>query len=276
MDSIADYRFVEPLGQGNGGWFFVAVPPDRLRLAVDRVVVKVVTGPTTADTLRRATRELRVFAAVRSPYLARLYDAGQDGGRLYYAMENFPLGSIADRAGTMDRRAILRAVANASRAAHALHEAGIAHNGITASAVMIADDGARLADLGLAQVLSPRGTVTLLGPLAVLDSVDPAILRGAPGSRATDIWSLATVLHRALSGCGLWGELPADPLLAVRRMLGRPPEIAAGVPPEDRDLLASCLGPDPATRPPTALALAERLDALAAHHPVVASRRPVR
>ena len=59
------------------------------------MAVKVLSGESTTDTFRRATREMQAFAAVRSPYLVTLYDAGQHDGVFYYSMEYLPGGSLA-------------------------------------------------------------------------------------------------------------------------------------------------------------------------------------
>src|SRR5713226_6029981 len=153
MDSIADYRIVRSLGEGNQGEFFLAEPPTRLPVEAEYVAVKVLSGPTTDDAFRRATRELKLFASVKSPYLVTLYDAGQDGGRFFYSMQYFPLGSLAAPARPLSQQEILRAVRHASLAAHALHEAGVVHRGIKPENILLHEDGAQLSDLGLAQVL---------------------------------------------------------------------------------------------------------------------------
>ena len=56
----------------------------------------------------------------------------------------------------MTRPEVLTALEHAARAAHALHEAGLAHGDIKPANVLLANDGGgRLSDLGLARVLSP-------------------------------------------------------------------------------------------------------------------------
>jgi eukaryotic-like serine/threonine-protein kinase len=263
MDQIADYQLTESLGEGNHGQFFLAVPPSRLGATGDRVAVKILSGPTTDDALRRTSRELQAFASAKSPYLVKLLDAGQEDGRFYYAMEYFPLGSLGRPSRQLTRQEVLRAVADASRAAHALHEVGVVHRGIKPENILLSEDGARLSDLGLAQLLAPGQTVTALGPIGAVEYMDPAILRGDRGSRATDIWSLGVTLHRALSGEGVYGELPPnDPLFAVRRVLTTQPVISDKLQIADHDVVAACLRPDPADRPATAAQLAERIESL--------------
>src|SRR6185437_7377668 len=126
--------------------------------------VKVLSGASSQDTFRRATRELAAFAAVSSPDLVTLFDAGQQGDELYYSMEYFPGGSLAAPQQPPPREVVLSAMAGAARAAHALHEAGLAHNDIKPGNVMLpADGGGKLADLGLSRVLTPGMTVSGLG-----------------------------------------------------------------------------------------------------------------
>lgn len=265
MEPIADYELVRSLGAGNHGEFFLARPPARLGIADEYVAVKVLAGPTNEDTFRRATRELKAFAKVQSPFLVRLLDAGQDGDRFFYTIQYFPLGSLAAPARPLDRAETLAAVAAAARAAHALHEAGIAHRGIKPGNVMLTDDGAQLGDLGLAQVLQPGATVTGIGPVGSVEYLDPVILNGQPASRATDIWSLGVTLHRALTGVGVYGELPDnDPLLAIRRVLSTEPTLSDKLSADERAVVAAALAEDPAERPETAEIFAQQVEALAA------------
>jgi serine/threonine protein kinase len=262
---IADYRFIRILGAGNNGVFYLAGRPDRLRIDAEFVAVKVLSGSNSQDTFRRATRELAAFAAVSSPYLVTLYDAGQQGDDLYYSMEYLPAGSLADPAEKLRPETILAAVADAARAAHALHEAGIAHNDIKPGNVMLQDGGGKLSDLGLSQLLTPGLTITGIGSAGSVEYLDPAVIRGEIPSRATDIFALGSTLHRALTGEGLYGTLPEDnTMVAMRRVLSKPPVVAARLPTGIRDVIASAINENPAARPATALELAERIDALSA------------
>ena len=144
---LADFRVVRLIGEGNHGRFYLAHPPARLGIDDEFVAVKVFAGQCSEDAYRRGTRELRAFAAVDSPYLARVYDAVLEDNFLY-AMEYFPLGSLAAPARPLTRDEVLRAVEHAARAVHALHEAGMAHGDVKPGNVMLHDDGGKLSDLG--------------------------------------------------------------------------------------------------------------------------------
>ena len=267
MDGIADYTFIRPLGEGNHGRYYLATPPARLGLDTASVVVKVVAGQTTSETFARATRELKAFAAVRSPYLVRLFDAGQQAGTFFYAMEWLERGSLAEPTGELTKDAARKAVADVARAAHALHESGIVHQDIAPENVLLTADGGRLADLGLAKVLQPGVTVTSIGSRSIgaVEFVDPAMLAGGQPSRLTDVYSLGMTLHRALAGKGMFGDIPADqPMMAMRAVLAGSPKVDPALGPEETALIKACVDPDLANRPSTAGEVAERIDALSA------------
>jgi serine/threonine protein kinase len=262
---IADYLFIRKLGAGNHGVFYLAKRPERLHIDADLVAVKVLTGSNSQDTFRRATRELAAFAAVRSPYLVTLYDAGQQGDDLYYSMEYLPAGSLADGADSLRPGQVLTAVAHAARAANALHDAGIAHNDIKPGNIMLHETGAKLSDLGLSQLLTPGLTITGLGTAGSVEFLDPAIIRGETPGRATDIYALGASLHRALTGTGLYGELPSDnTMVAMRRVLGHAPTVSENLPADVRAVIAAAVDPDPKARPNTAAELADKIEAIAA------------
>jgi serine/threonine protein kinase len=265
VDGIADYTFIRPLGEGNHGRYYLATPPPRLGLEAKAVVVKVVAGQTTSDTFTRATRELKAFAAVRSPYLVRLYDAGQQTGTFFYAMEWLERGSLADHPQELSKDEARKAVADVARAAHALHEAGIVHQDIAPENVLLTGDGGRLADLGLAKVLQPGVTVTSIGSRSIgaVEFVDPAMLAGGRPSRLTDVYSIGMTLHRALAGTGMFGEIPADqPMMAMRAVLAGSPKVDPSLGPQESALIKACVDPDLSRRPRTAQEVAERIDAL--------------
>ena len=262
MQGIADYRFVRPMADGGESGFYLATPPPRLGLDCELVGVKVILGPTSEDSLRRATRELRAFAAAQSPFLVSLLDAGQQDGTFFYAMEYCPLGSLARPASPLSRADVVLAVSQASRAAHVLHEAGLVHRSIKPANILLSDDGARLSELGLVQAINPVQTMTGFGLVTDVEFVEPSILLGQAGSRASDIWSLGSTLHRALTGTGIYGELPdQDPLLCIRKVLSSRPKVSHELSASDAELIARCLGPDTEGRPSSALVLAEELEA---------------
>lgn len=263
MKRIADYELEYSLGTGNHGEFFLARPPERLGLEADYVAVKVLGLNASEDAFRRVANELRLFASVPCEQLVTLYDAGQQAGAFYYAMEYFPGGSLDRPTQPPGRTTVLRAMADAARAAHALHEAGVAHRDIKPANVLLGNGNGRLSDLGLAQILSPGQTVTGIGPVGTIEYMEPAMVLGEPAGRASDIWSIAVTLHKALTGHSLYGTIPEDLVAALRHVVQSRPVLADGLTAEERDLIESCLAADRVHRPASAAEVAQRLDVLA-------------
>jgi serine/threonine protein kinase len=261
MRKIADYELGELIGAGNHGRFYKAKPPRRLQRDDEWVAVKVLDKHATADEFRRFANELRIFAAVDSHHLESPIDAGQQDAILFYVIEYYPMGSLAAAPQDFGEAARVRAVADAARGAHALHEVGVAHRDIKPANILLHADGARLADLGLAQVLNPGVTVTGTGPIGSLDCMDPERVLGHPASRATDIWELSATLHKALTGRSVFGEIPGNDIIAaLNHVTTTEPAIDEAVPDRIRDVLTRGLARSEETRPSTALELAQLLE----------------
>lgn len=277
MDGIADYSFVERLGEGNHGTFWLAKRPARLTaVTAEFVAVKTLAQQATDQDFARMANELRVYAAVDSPYLAPIYDAGHHNGRLFYATAYFVDGSLGSPARPMGRPEVVSAVADAAMGAHALHEAGIAHRDIKPANVMIsrviaggAQDGteirAMLGDLGLAQVINPGQTVTGIGPVGTIEYLAPEQVQGQKATRASDIWALGVTLHRAVTGRGVYEALPVDSLVdALRHVMTARPELDETLGQPLTAIIERCLMEDPAARFPTAAELASKLRSIGA------------
>ena len=265
--AVADYVVVRQLGEGNHGRYYLARPPARLELADEFVALKVFGDRVGELAYERGVRELRAFAAVRSPYLVTVYDAVLED-TFAYAMQYFPLGSLSAPARPLARAEVHRALEHAARAAHALHEAGMAHGDIKPANVLLTEGsdgpgiGGRLSDLGLARFLAPGTTLTSMGRASSVEYLDPDVIGGARPSRRTEIWALGATVHRALAGTGLYGELPdAQPLLAIRKVLGAQPQIDPALRPR-RGRARAALPRPRRRRLPTAEAVADRLAAL--------------
>ncbi|MEM7324240.1 MAG: serine/threonine-protein kinase [Actinomycetota bacterium] len=279
MDGIADYSFIERLGEGNHGTFWLAKRPPRLTsVAADLVAVKTLTQQATDQDFKRMANELRVYAAVDSPHLAPVYDAGHHNGRLFYATAYFAAGSLGAPARPMDRTEVVAAVADAALGAHALHEAGIAHRDIKPANIMISrgarvDEGAAedsgvtavLGDLGLAQIINPGQTVTGIGPVGTIEYLAPEQVQGQAASRASDIWALGVTLHRAVSGRGVYDTLPVDSLVdALRHVMSTRPALDPALDQALMSVVERCLQEDPAARYTTAVDLAGELRSVVA------------
>lgn len=256
--SVVGYRILgraEPAASAPTAYLCRA--PERLGL-VDQVLLSEL--PDCADRWTDITDSLRRLAAVNSEHLLGLLEvlAEEGSSNLFVASEAHTRGTLGTTSRTLEPRAKALAVAAAARGAHDLHEAGMAHGSISPKAIFLTTRGPLL---GPPDVVSPPGRVTGSTPGAVLNCIDPALLRGEEPSRASDIWSVGASLHLALSAEPLYPGLDDDePVIAVQRVLYSRPRLDPRLPAHLLDIVRSCFAADPSKRPPTALAVAEAIE----------------
>lgn len=264
MKTIHDYALDRRLGAGNMGTCYLATTPARLAglgLDIAHVCVKVLDEPATRDDFVRVSDRLKSVAALRSEYIAGLYEVAiYDDDTILYSMEYVPLGSLEHPKRRLSKLEVLLSVARAARGAHALHEASIVHRNIKPANILFSDQGSKLSDADLSHVMRPNMTMSGMATIDAVEFMDPRVVKGEKPSRASDVWSFGITLHKALTGASVYGDLPDDTVVsAMRAVVTRTPLIDDSLLPQYAEVVKACLEPDPANRVPTALALAEMI-----------------
>ena len=257
--SIADYEIIRALPlTGAGQTRYLGRPPDRLGVDEPVMITELAVD---AAGWRDLTSQLSRLAGIDSDRLLTLYEVGPDldaqGAGVYLVTEAASGGSADDPVDPFDAATRIRAVADAARGAHAMHEAGMVHGSISSSSIFLTSRGAVLGppNFGL-----PAGEVARMRDWRSLVVLDPALLRGEEPSRSSDVWALAATLHDRFSRRPLYPGIAEDPgVTAVQRVLFTRPEIDPTLPADLMHTLTSFLADDPAERPKTAEDLADRL-----------------
>jgi eukaryotic-like serine/threonine-protein kinase len=260
--SVADYRVIRALPPtGAGQARYLCEPPERLEHDGSVMVTEL---PVEASGWRELAGSLSRLAGVPSAHLLTLIEVGPDldpqGAGVYLVSETGPGGTVAEPVEPLDATGYIRAVAEAARGAHALHESGMAHGSIDRRSIFLCPRGWAL---GPPTLGVPPGTVARISDWRDLVVLDPSLLRGEDSSRSSDVWALATTLHGLLSSRPLYPGIDEDPsVTAVQRILFTRPEVDPALPLGIAETLAACLADDPGERMLSADEFAERLSAV--------------
>ncbi len=214
--------------------------------------------------------EADLMAAVSEhPYIVSIYSADiAPDGRPYLTMEYYPKGHYLDRArqrGVTVQEALRVGIQIAS-AVETAHEAGIYHNDIKPSNVLMSGfDRPGLTDFGISVVVADGASGGARG--ASLPYTAPEIIEEElSGSRTADVFSLGATLYTLLGGHSPFERTNAsnDAASVLDRVLhvDPPPLRRDGVPAGLEHLLRQSLSRRAGERPPTARAFAVSLQSI--------------
>ncbi len=190
------YRLDELVAQGGFAEVYRAYDTELQRT----VAVKVPKRGRLAST-ESFQAEARRVARLKHENIVPVFDVGLEGDTCFIVTEYIEGGSLADR---IVGRSITpeQAVGWACDIADALeyaHLNGVIHLDIKPANILIGANGrAKLADFGIAK--SANKTGEFAPSLGTLRYMSPEQLEGRPTDHRSDIYSLAVVLHEALTG----------------------------------------------------------------------------
>lgn len=215
----------------------------------------------------RFRREARAEAKLVHPNVVAVHDVGEsDDGRPYIVMdyvEGRPLSEVLAEGPLDSERAALLGIGIA-RALAAAHEAGIVHRDVKPGNVLIDSQGLpHLTDFGLARTLdTSESDVSAPGAMVgTAHYISPEQARYGTASPEGDLYSLGALLYHAAVGEPPFPGVGAIDI-AVRHIEEDAPPVASRVPGIDpglAELIDALLTRDPARRPHSAAAVAERL-----------------
>jgi serine/threonine protein kinase len=245
---IGRYRIVGRIGRGAMGVVFEAFDEQMNR----PVALKVLMGDFEADPETRARfyREARAAARLVHPNIISVYDAGEDQGRSFIAMQllhgaPLPTYLVQPEAAALERK--LDLMMQVCKGLAAAHAEGIVHRDLKPSNLFVQSDGVlKILDFGVARVTD--SSMTALGTmLGTPDYMSPEQARGEAVDARSDIFSAGSVFYFMLTGRK---PFPGPDLHAVLRQLQfEEPGPLAGVPTELATLIAQAMAKSQDHRP---------------------------
>ncbi|MEU8758042.1 ABC transporter substrate-binding protein [Streptomyces sp. NPDC048659] len=255
--ALAGYRLLGRLGAGGMGVVYLG------RTGTGELAAVKVTHADRADQAdfrSRFRREVEAARRVDSPWAVPVTGADPDAPEPWMATAFVPgpsLGEAVRAHGPLPGRSVRILGAGVARALAAVHAAGIVHRDVKPGNVLLAVDGPRLIDFGIARAAGETGLTSadvVVGTPGFLAPEQAAARTDLVGPPA-DVFALGCLLAYAATGRPPFGGGTADALL-YRTVHDRPD--LAGVPEDLLPLLTACLAKAPAARP-TAAELATRL-----------------
>jgi hypothetical protein len=263
------YQIVERLSEGAMGVVYKGI-----RTKLDRpVAIKVMHSvlPGAMKGRKRFEREAQLMARLDHPHCVSIIDYGLHGGKPYVVMELVRGQSLAEMISEQGRLEIPRAVdvlrQVLSGLAHA-HEHNIIHRDIKPANIMITPKAplgmhVRILDFGLARMLGGSASLSHGVAVGTPSYMAPEQCRGDQLDARVDIYSCGIVLFEMLTGKKPLTD--PDPIMTLKRQIEDAPPKLAEVTPGDygalEDVVARALAKSPADRFPSAVAMAEALDA---------------
>ncbi|MFD0477927.1 serine/threonine-protein kinase [Nonomuraea thailandensis] len=250
--TVGEYRLAGRLGEGGQGIVYLATNPAGTKVAL-KLLRSDLAGD--AEASERFVREVALARRVAPFCTAQVVETGLFGGRPYIVSEYIDGPTLTDvvreqgpRSGTSLHRLAIGTVT----ALVAIHQAGIVHRDFKPSNVVLASDGPRVIDFGIAKALDLTSTLTgaVIGTPSYM--APEQLTETGPGPKS-DLFAWACTLLFAASGQPPFGQdsVPA----VVNRILHNEADTGSLTDPALRALVTDCLAKDPARRPSSSEAL---------------------
>ncbi|WP_454197833.1 protein kinase domain-containing protein [Nocardia sp. Marseille-Q1738] len=242
---IGDYRLLGVLGAGGMGRVYLG------RNAGGRTVAVKVIRPDMIDAEFRARfrREVTAARRVGGRFTAPVLDADVDADPPWLAtgyVAGFALADAVDTYGPFTENSLLVLAHGLVEALMAVHQAGVVHRDLKPSNVLLALDGPKVIDFGIARAIEDSKLTTTGKVIGSPGFMCPEQVTGDPIGPPADIFALGGVLVFAATGHGPFGV--GETLQMLWRVVYEQPHLD-DVPERLRPLVAACLTKDAAARP---------------------------
>jgi hypothetical protein len=300
--TFGQFEIVRAIGRGGAGIVYEARQPNvNRRVALKMLFAGAHAGP---EQLVRFRAEAEAVGRLQHPNIVQIYEAGQQEGCPFLALEFVSGGSLRSRlnGAPQSPQASATLIETLARAMHAAHLSGVVHRDLKPANILFsgappsgnegraqgvswsADEIPKIADFGLAKAVSgPDDNVAealtqtgdLLGTPSYMSPEQASGHRDQVGP-TTDVYGLGAILYELLTGRPPFQGVTVVEVL--QHVLSEDPVSPARLQPRlPRDLeiiCLKCLQKQPARRYATALDLADDLRRFVAGEPIRARSTP--
>jgi serine/threonine-protein kinase len=268
---VGGYQLGQIIGRGGMGEVYDAIHLDSETVAAVKLLhPQVLEEP---DNVQRFFRECRSAAALDEPHVVKVFETSQPTAAIpFIAMERLygtDLSDMLRQRGRLRRREVLRLIREVGSGLDAARRAEIVHRDIKPRNLFLAEapSGAKrrrsvwkILDFGVSKLASDA-TLTRKNLVGTPSYMAPEQASGEEVSHRTDLFSLAVIAYRALTGRPAFtGDSAMAILYQVVNDMPPQPTVVARVAPQFDDVFAIALAKDPWERFDSATEFADALE----------------
>jgi len=206
LQQLGNYKLLKKLGEGGMGAVYLAEDLTMQRKVALKVLPKKHAGD--SEFLTRFKREAKATGKLNHVNIITAYDAGEDMGHHFYAMEyceGEPLDAILKREKVLTSEKALEIVIQVARGLKHAHDHGFIHRDIKPANIFVTATGiAKILDLGLSKDISDseKSFNTQSGvALGTPHYISPEQAKGDKGiDGRTDIYSMGATFYHLITG----------------------------------------------------------------------------
>ncbi len=230
-ETLSGFALEKLLGSGGMGSVYEARSPDGKIIALKVLSPLLAAEPSLRERFRR---EARALSALSHPGIVKMLGEGEENSFCWYAMERVHGLDLRERLkqGALPAAEVIALAHVMLDALEVVHESGFIHRDVKPSNILLAPEGPKLCDFGIARL---EGASTLTESAALLGSLRymaPEQRWGKSDARS-DLYALGVVLHEALA-LGVPGErtLPPSTPASLTRLIAKLTETSAVLRPQ--------------------------------------------
>ncbi len=242
---LGEYPLIGRLGEGGQGVVYLGLGPDDEQVAIKLLRTRL---DGEGKVHARFAREVSIAERVAPFCTARVISADLLGEAPYIVSEYVDGPSLMDAVrdnGPMTGADLDRLAISTATALAAIHEAGIVHRDFKPGNVLLAADGPRVIDFGIARMLDATSTLTsrVIGTPSFMS---PEQIGDEEIGPPSDMFAWGSTVVYAATGTSPFGgeTIPA----VLNRIVNHEPNLDALAEPL-RSVVAAALSKDPAQRP---------------------------
>jgi len=274
--TLGKYQIVREIGRSNDIVYEAVDPSINRRVALKELLVPPnLSGAQRRERVERFYREARAAGLLSHPNIVTIYEAGEDQGRHFIAMEYLEgqtLRDVLDIEGSLPIDRVTNIVKQVCDALTYAHSKGVIHRDIKPDNIQILPSGRiKITDFGIARIME-EPSITADGQVFGTPSyMSPEQVAGKPLDPRTDIFSLGIMLYEMLTGRK---PFTGDTVVTITyNIMNQDVAFPSTLPPHFERVLRRCLAKEPNLRYSSAAEVTSDLDP-SSYHGMQAAPQP--